>query len=962
MEISEFYYDMYTEEDALRFKELTESGVLAVFVYDKMIYTGAKREWIDAKSHLVRPEFKEGVIFAPECVFARLGGGRVEKNEIFAGEKSLKFREGEKSYTVGNKALEFSIAPYSRHDHTYLPLKESAEALGLGAVLLYDGRLCVFGDIDTVSALAMEARKNPAIGFAGADEVIGEYETEHFTSDDFKAAKDKWRELLVSTPEKIDLSDAVLKEKIGEIDKNATALWKSLNRGKERVILWGDKAPTVSNHLSEQYKSLWSLTLAYGTYGSTLYHNEELKSDILDCLEWMYENMYGEAEINGTGWRDINEFNWWNWYVDAPRWLTNTMIVMEEFLTMETKKKYLKVFEYVVERWRTSDTQDSASGRLEVSPKCALLLEDRARLKKCAKDYHIMLKIALKGAGTHTDYVNYQHGFPLSMMYGLVNFTRVLKTASVLTGTPLEFSSPRAYNLMKIAKLMYEAAMYRGRGFACLYGRGATGSENHPGIQALTEGLPMIGFFGPEEDEYFRHFVKYSLSTEEQIEIAKTNCSLGNYAALKSILDDGTLKTDNDYEFAHAWFTADRAAQHRNDYAFCVAMPSYRHQNYECINNNNKTGWYTGDGALYVYTNNDAHEFDGSNFILNERLAHRIPGTTVDAKARAAVSIGGGKSWKPTQDIVGCMQFAERYVVAGMDYECYNREETQEAVDRGYGGGLPKFVCDLTARKAYFMFDDECVCLGAAITSTKDEGVNTVVEHRRLVKCEKLNTGADQITVNGEIIPDGVFEKSFTAPRFARIEGFSGFVFLDAKEVSVAKYMYKIPEHLWGMSEHIPEHNKKERPFAEIMINHGTHPSGATYAYAILPYAADDKLRAYSQNPDVEILSNTPTCQAVREKGLGLVGMVFYEAGECAGIKADRPCIVTYYEGKDEFTVKVCEPTNKQEEIRLEISRPLTLKSSDRRYTVECGEVTRITLDVSLSVGEGYEASFTYRK
>ena len=88
--------------------------------------------------------------------------------------------------------------------------------------------------------------------------------------------------------------------------------------------------------------------------------------------------------------------------------------------------------------------------------------------------------------------------------------------------------------------------------------------------------------------------------------------------------------------------------------------------------------------------------------------------------------------------------------------------------------------------------------------------------------------------------------------------------------------------------------------------------------------------------------------------------MVFYEAGECAGIKVDCPCIVTYREMDGEFTIKACEPTNKQEKITLEISRPLTPKSSDRRYTIECGEVTRITLDTSLSVGEAYEASFIY--
>lgn len=958
LDLADICPDSYTDEDLCAFKSLTEENVVSVFVYNKHVLSSGSLSDIDGDNYLVRPEYRGDALFAPICVFERLAGGRVEKNAVFFGDVCLKFEENSRKYTVRGESGEFSGEVFSRFGHCYLPLVESAEALGLSAVLLFEGRLAVFGEGEKIAAISAAVRKNPAIEYAGGAAVIGEYSTDTLTSEDFKKAKDKWRESLVSIPEKIDLSDPILAKKISDINDAALAKWRAMHKEKGRRMLWGDEPPTESCHLSEHYVGIYTLARAWGTYGCELYRNEELKSDILDALEWMYENMYGEAEIEGRGWRDINTFNWWNWYVDAPRWLTNAMLIMEEFLTVEEKRKYLKLFEYVVDRWRTGETQDHCSGRLEVAPKCALLLEDKARLAKCARDYHIMLKIGLAGAGTHTDYVNYQHGFPLSMMYGLVNLTRVLKTASNLAGTALEFSSPRAYNLLKIQKLMYEAAMYRGRGFMSFYGRGNSGSENQPGMQVVTEVLPMIGFFGPEEDDYIRHFVKYSLSTEEQIEIAKNNCSLGNYAALKSILEDDGIPSANDYECAHAWFTADRAAVHRNDFAFLVSMPSYRHQNYECINNANKTGWYTNDGALYVYTSTDPNEFDGPNFVLNERLAHRIPGTTTDNKKREAVSIGGGKSWKPTQNRVGCMAHDGKYVIAGMDYECYNREEAQVAVDTGYGGGLPKFISDLKAKKAYFMFDDECVCLGAAISSTKDEGVNTTVEHRRLVKREKLNTGADLITVNGEKMPDEPFDMSFDDPKFARVDGFSGFVFLDAKRVSVAKYMYEIPEDTWGMRVSIPEYSKGERPFVEVMINHGQNPDNETYAYAVLPYASDEKLKEYSLDPDVEILSNTDKCQALREKTLGVTGIVFYEAGECAGIKVDRPCLVTYSEKNGEFKISACEPTNKADAVELVIDRRLLPIEYDRRYTVECGDSVRMVLDAALSVGEAYTARF----
>ena len=958
MDIQDICFDSYTEEDIAAFKRLTLGNTVSVFVYNKHVYFDGKTQDIDAGNYRVKPEFRSGVLLTPVSVFAHLSGASVDGGRITVDGRTVEAFPDSSEYLVNGVKHSFSRVAFLRFNTLYVPAIEVAEALGLGAVGLYENRLCVIGDKDRILTLSAEARKNQGIEFAGGAVVIGEYDPDSFTSEDFKAAKDKWRALLVSTPENIDTNDPVLLEKLNEINTAAKMCWDKMHKEQNSKMLWGDAPPTESADLSTHYNNIFNLARAWGTYGCELYHNEELKGDILDALEWMYENMYGEAELQGTGWRDINAFNWWNWYVDAPRWQTDAMLIMEEYLTMEQKRKYLKVFEYVVDNWRTGETQDCCSGRLEVAPKCALLLEDKVRLKKCARDYHIMLKIGLKGAGTHTDYVNYQHGFPLSMMYGLVNLSRVLKVAAILSGTPLEFSSPRGYNLFKIQKLMYEAAMYRGRGFSCLYGRGCTGSEDYPGVRTVTGVLPMIGHFGIEENEYVKHFVKYSLSTEEQIENAKSACSLGNYAELKAILEDDTIPSLNTYEMAHAWFTADRATVHRNDYAFCVSMPSYRHQNYECINNGNKTGWYTNDGALYTYTNNDPHEFDGENFVLNERLAHRIPGTTVDTKKRDAVSIGGGKSWKPTQDKVGCMQFEEKYVVAAMDYECYHRDEAQVVEDRGYGGGLPKFVSDLVAKKAYFMFDDECVCLGAGITSTKDESVNTIVEHRRLVKRDTNVLGDDIITVNGKELPNETFDKEFCKPKFARIQGFSGFVFLDADKISVSKYMYKIPDDVWGMGVSISDEAKVARPFAEIMINHGHNPVGATYAYAVLPYADDEKLKKYSETPDVTVVSNTPVCQAVRENTLGVTGLVFYEAGECAGIKVDSPCLVTFSDKGGEFKIKVCEPTNKNDKVTVEINRRLTPVSYDRRFAVVCADTTTITLDAALSVGEAYEARF----
>ena len=170
------------------------------------------------------------------------------------------------------------------------------------------------------------------------------------------------------------------------------------------------------------------------------------------------------------------------------------------------------------------------------------------------------------------------------------------------------------------------------------------------------------------------------------------------------------------------------------------------------------------------------------------------------------------------------------------------------------------------------------------------------------------------------------------------------------------------PNELKGDIITIPEFAQRERPFVEMIINHGKNPQDASYAYAILPYADESKTSKYAADPDFKIISNTKECQAVQEKTLGITGIVFYEAGECSGVKVDKACIVTFSVNSDEFKIKVCEPTNKESRVTVEIDSHLIPIVIDNHYTIEYSDKTKLVLDVSSSVGKGYEAIFKISK
>lgn len=933
--------DVYTPEEKTEYERLSKDGVLTLFIYSKKYLFGGERIPFDESNHNVRAELRSGKTVVPVEVFGVFGI----------------------DYKSAVNSDDFSVKPFENQGRIFVPAVEFAKKLGLSVTLAYKERVTVIGSEEKINEIGKAFKKSENMEIAAADVVLGKYDPYKFTSADYKIARDKWRKSLVSCPEDIDVNDEDIKRRLTSLENGTENLLKSLNRGESIPILWGSAPPSESEDILVQFGQIRALAEAYGTYGTKYYHNEELKETIIYTLEWMYENMYGEAEIEGRGWRDINAYNWWHWYVGGPTELTDALIIMGDAIPKEDQLRYMKLFKWLLENWRLEYNIDKSPSRVATGAKYAIIAEDPEKLEVAAADYHIMLDKVFEGEGTHYDYSYYCHGIPYSLTYGFMLTNRVLKAAVSLAGTPLEYVSNRYYDQYMLVRYMFDAAFYKGRGLKCFFGRGFTNPDTNKAYEAVSGIVKMLGSYGAEEDEYLKGFIKRTLVFDHVKERMLASCSLSDYATLKRITEDESIPAENTEDYAYAWFNSDRAVQHKKNYALAVSMPSYRHTSYECINHNNQTGWYTGDGTVYFYTETDPDEFAGENFVLNPRLAQKMPGTTVDSRERAAVSISEG--WIPDNDKVGCMDFEKKYIVAGMDYTSYHNEVFDESyVDMGHGGAKPLFINDLVAKKAYFMFEDECVCIGAGINSTMNSDIITTVEHRRLVKFAENKYGADKITVNGIETNTELFSKDFKTPSYARVEGFAGYVFLDAENVSVSKYMHAYSKDFAELVCHEgykPTASEEPRPFVEILINHGKNPTNGTYAYVMLPYATEEKTKAYAENPNVEIIANTNSIQAVKEKNLGITGIIFYEAGECSGIKVDKPCIVTFKEKDGEFTIKVCEPTNKENSINAEILKPLFPVSVHNRFDVVYGNTTRLTLNTEDSFGEGYDAKFTVK-
>ncbi len=914
-------FDFHTPSDIERFCELIKKDcAVSVFLYSANALTKDGIKLLNKGGERLRIIAKSGEMYVPVSLFS----------EILRANCPMKTEDG------------------------YLPLVRTCEELGLFVRTYNDGLLAVIGG----KLIDEEIEKKPRLIYAGGYATLGKYDASKFTSEDFAAAKKKWRESIVGSPQINDTAIPEVLEKISQAERDCEAARARFHRDEKTEILFGDKLPRDSEDLKTQYHNLVLFAKAYAMHGSKYYKNEEILSDILFGLEWMYLHMYGEAEIEERGWRSVHDYDWWHWFVGGPEALLTTLLLVEERVTMEMKRKYLRVFIWVVSFMRQGYQPDSAMSRIKVCTLGALLLEDTTWLENEFYDYDLLTEVNEEGGGPHIDFVEWTHSYPYNFVYGNNNLCRVLLVGSLLGGTPLEFTSPKQYNLFKIAKYMFEPIIFRGRGAQIFAGRGSASAEYEWGATTISQLLPMIGLYGEDEDIYLKKMIKRNSVMPELVASVKRQCQLPELKKYLEILNDTSIPFDNEYEIAHAYFTGDRAVQQRNDYAFTVAMSSERHPAYESINGSNKLGWYTGDGAVYLCTKDDMHTFDGENFAVNEKVMMNVPGTTVDTQKRIPWSHRSGI--RGSCDFVGCLSADGKFVTAAMDYKAYDYHgATNPSVDKGYGGGYLPHTNDLSAKKAYFLLDKECVCLGAGITSTTSFPVKTVVEDRNLVMSEAGVIGTDRTAVNGVGLTVSDFDELlFESASYASLENVGSYVFLEKADISLEKFTLESYNSYKEGGAVVPGKHKIPKRFFKLCIEHGENPKSASYAYAVLPYAVDSSAAAYAEAPEVQIISNTQKCQALRKETVGFSSYIFYSRGACEEIEVSEPCIVTVMQRDDEYKISVCDPTQKLENITLKIGRALSLKEACAEADIKLAECTEISVNTKHSVGRPYSAVF----
>ncbi|MEF3306461.1 polysaccharide lyase 8 family protein [Paenibacillus sp. GYB003] len=749
-----------------------------------------------------------------------------------------------------------------------------------------------------------------------------------------KHLREKWKRILLGGPE-LDARDPQIAARIERIAASASAFWTSMNKSPDRDYIWEDLASTSSsNVVTVAYIRIKEMAIAYALRGSALHNNTALKTDILDALEWMYANRYRDG---------MNRYsNWWHWEIGAPLALTDAVILLYESIPADRIAAYMRA----VDHFSPNPDNYTGANRIWVCLVVALrsiVLDDSDMLAAARDAVSPVFPYVRTGDGFYADGSFIQHGhFAYTGSYGRSMLLDMSKLLYLLNGTEWEVVDPLRDHVFRWVFDSFEPVMYRGALMDFVRGREIARyySQEHDSGQHVIEAVMRLARIAPAEDaERMRRMAKHWILTDDYMTFGDyatvpfgMATSLESVALAKELLQDGRLQPRDGYAKFKMFAAMDRAVHHRDRFAFAIAMFSSRIASYESINGENLKGWHTAHGAVYLY-NGDLGQFADGYWPTVD--PYRLPGTTVTTAAR---DNGFGRSRLSSKSWIGGVELLDRYGAVGMELEDYRASPDDERC--------------MTAKKSWFLFDEEIVALGSDIRTEQPVSVETIVDNRKLNE-----KGDNRLIVNGRPMP--------AAPGWAEELPETGWMHVagDDERSGIGYYFPGTPalralrEARTGRWSDINDGEANElndsaavtRNYLTVWFDHGVSPKRGTYAYVLLPGQSADRTAAYTADPSIEIVEQSSAAHAVHHKRLNVWGVHFWndEAKKVGPIASDRKAAVMLKAGDGEIDLAVADPTQQGvSPIAIEIAAAAT----EVLYADPGIEVKRLEPSVILSV------------
>ena len=743
----------------------------------------------------------------------------------------------------------------------------------------------------------------------------------------------KWQEFLIGLPNsdsQIKMTDEEIKKVVSFNEKNADGYYSDINLSKDRKSIFKSFENMKSGvDVLKQYDGLVKIVKAYSTPGTKYYKKEEIKTQVIDALDWLYDNAYHE-NLPELG-------NWWQWEIGIPKKLNEILAIMYDEVPKDKKIKYLKASQYFQPYAKWSAFSPSASyssaphkristggNRIDTSLICfirGVLMEDRTQILDGLNSVAEVGKIVTEKDGFYKDGSFVQHdNVAYNGTYATVLFDGLGMILELIDGTEFKIESPEINNIYDSILKGYSYLMINGGVNDSVSGRSIS-RDNSSEIERGRDLVSSITLLSSKAPKEYRNdlysMIKKIVLDNNFYSVIKKESKPKIKNILENIMADENIKPLK-VEGTKIFGAMDRAVYtNSKEGKVVLSMHSNRIANYETMNEENLKGWYTGDGMTYIYGK------DSSSFVEFWPTADMYHLSGVTNSINKMENKAGERREKPTvspKKFVGGVETGDVAFV-GMDFISWNNKTT--------------------AKKSWLMIDGAILALGSNITSTDGE-IHTTIDNRILKKGKiyidgkKLNKNATikdpkNLTIN--------FNENYPNENI-------GYKIINSPELNINFIENK------GSWKNIGGTLDTEivKQYFSVYLNHGKDPKDETYAYVILPMFSKDEVENYDTSRfKIEKLDDK--AHIVRDAKTDIVAINFWNAGEneFEGIKTKYPLSIIKDEKDGTLKLYVSDPTQAQNEnVSLEINGKYKLieKSSDKIFVKTENGVTKLNLDL----------------
>ena len=743
----------------------------------------------------------------------------------------------------------------------------------------------------------------------------------------------KWQEFLIGLPNydsQIKMIDEEIKKVVSFNEKNADGYYSDINLSKDRKSIFKSFENMKSGvDVLKQYDGLVKIVKAYATPGTKYYKKEEIKTQVIDALDWLYDNAYHE-NLPELG-------NWWQWEIGIPKKLNEILAIMYDEVPKDKKIKYLKVSQYFQPYAKWSAFSPSASyssaphkristggNRIDTSLICfirGVLMEDRTQILDGLNSVAEVGKIVTEKDGFYKDGSFVQHdNVAYNGTYATVLFDGLGMILELIDGTEFKIESPEINNIYDSILKGYSYLMINGGVNDSVSGRSIS-RDNSSEIERGRDLVSSITLLSSKAPKEYRNdlysMIKKIVLDNNFYSVIKKESKPKIKNILENIMADENIKSLK-VEGTKIFGAMDRAVYtNSKEGKVVLSMHSNRIANYETMNEENLKGWYTGDGMTYIYGK------DSSSFVEFWPTADMYHLSGVTNSINKMENKAGERREKPTvspKKFVGGVETGDVAFV-GMDFISWNNKTT--------------------AKKSWLMIDGAVLALGSNITSTDGE-IHTTIDNR-ILKKGKIYIDGKELNKNATIKNSKNISINFN-------ENYPdeniGYKIINSPELNINFTENKGSWKNIGGTLDI----EIVKQYFSVYLNHGKDPKDETYAYVILPMFSKEEVENYDTSRfKIEKLDGK--AHIVRDTKTDIVAINFWNNGEneFEGIKTKYPLSIIKDEKDGILKLYVSDPTQAQNEnVSLEINGKYKLieKSSDKIFIKTENGVTKLNLDL----------------